>query len=218
MMEWLFVVRLTKTVLSSCRHSLLTQWFWLRVTEGKGLRAGSGQRPEGTEALRLTALKELNPVNSHWVWMQILPQLILPHWKGCFVLNQHPDESLVSEVTIHPGLPGNKGFLGCGISGCKTRKVLGKLGWLDHLASKRLWARRSTEIEMVNVAGFRVVNLEVICYAAVENEYTNTQDSSPVSVLKESLWVSGMYPGTPSLNPLPYSVLFPMRVSDAILS
>ena len=35
-----------------------------RVTEGKGLRAGSGQWTEGTEALRLTALKE-QPVNSH---------------------------------------------------------------------------------------------------------------------------------------------------------
>ena len=56
--------------------------------------------------------------------MQILPQLTLPQLKGCFVLNQHLDESLVSEVTIHPGLPGNKGFLGCRISGFKIRKVL----------------------------------------------------------------------------------------------
>lgn len=96
---------------------------------------------------------------TEWVWMQILPQLILPQVKGWFVLNQHLDESLVSEVNIHPGLPGNQGFLGCRISGFKTRKVLGKMGWLDHLTSKRLWARRSTEIEMINVAGFRVVNL-----------------------------------------------------------
>lgn len=148
--------------------------------------------------------------------MQILPQLILPQVKGWFVLNQHLDESLVSEVTIHPGLPGNQGFLGCRISGFKTRKVLGKMGWLDHLTSKRLWARRSTEIEMINVAGFRVVNLGVICYAAVENEYTNNQDSSPVSLLKENLWVSAMHPGTPSSNPLQCSVLFPMRVSETL--
>ena len=98
----------------------------------------------------------------------------------------------------------------------RSGRFLGKMGWLAHLASKRLWARRSTEIEMVNVAGFRVVNLGVICYAAVENEYTNIQDSSPLSVLKENLWVSVMHPGTPSSSPLQHSVLFPMRASETL--
>ena len=140
------------------------------VTEGKGLRAGSGQPPEGTEAPRLTALKELNPVNSHWVSLDADSAPVDPSPFERVLCPQSASWwKPVSEVTIHPGLPGNKGFLGCGISGFKTRKVLGKLGWLDHLASKRLWAKRSTEIEMVNVAGFRVVNLGVICYAAVEN-------------------------------------------------
>lgn len=89
--------------------------------------------------------------------------------------------------------------------------------WDDFIILQvRDWARRSTEIEMVNVAGFRVVNLGVICYAAVENEYTNIQDSSPLSVLKENLWVSAMHPGTPSSNPLQYSVLFPMRASETL--
>lgn len=103
MMECLFVVTLPKMVTSPCWHSLpgssSTMTLTERVSEGKRLRAASGQWPVGTEALRLPALKDLSPVNNNWsklrcrscpswTWRWLWPQSVL--WLKPCVWGGHP--------------------------------------------------------------------------------------------------------------------------------
>ena len=215
------VARLPKTVISSC--SILYWLFshsgsdgegnWGQGTEGRFWPMASGNggpqahSPKGIESWP-PPLRELGrrfcvswsctPGKVTWSPVSILIEALWVRWP--FIL-----------VCL-----GTRDFLGCGTFSFKTRKVLGKLGWVGHPACKRLWARRSTEVEIINVTCFKAVNLggNLSCSSG-KLIHLYSGFNSGINSQRKSLSL-GCLPRGPSSNLLQYSVLFPMRASEML--